>query len=228
LSGCLYCKARNGSVFNELSEHEIEKLDSLKHCAVYNKGDVVFKEDTYPRGLFCVNRGKIKLTKIRPDGRDQILHLAKAGSVMGYDAVLNHDKYSCTATALETSSLCVIPSEALLDLFEKSPRFALKMVQLFAQELKNAERTIVDISQKTAKERLAQGILLLIDCYGYEPDKETLSIAITRDELAAVIGTARETATRLLMEFKDDKVLELTGRRIKVLNHDRLLLAAQA
>src|SRR5581483_8464996 len=126
------------------------------------------------------------------DGKEHIMHLAKTGDVMGYRAILSGDKYSCSAVAMETSSVCFIPSNYFIGMVEKDARFAFKIIHLFSDELKTAEHSITDMAQKTVKERLAQSILLLKESYGFEPDGCTIDISITREEIASIVGTARE------------------------------------
>jgi len=225
-NGCYYCNTRFKSIFGDLSLDETRELDSYKTCNTYKKGQVIFEEDTYPHGLYCINRGKIKITQTGADGRDQIIHLVKDGDIMGYRAILSGDKYSGSATAIETSSVCFIPIKVFTGMVEKNAKLAFKIIHLFSDELKTAERTITDLAQKSVKERLAQGILLLKESYGYEADGCTINITITREEIASIVGTARETATRLLGELSKEKSIELNGKKIKILNQQKLIGAA--
>jgi CRP-like cAMP-binding protein len=223
---CYHCSVRLKSIFSDMNLDETREIDLHKSCVTYKKGQIIFEEDTYPHGLYCVNNGKIKVTKTGPDGKDQIIHLAKNGDIMGYRAILSGDRYSASATALETSTLCFIPAKAFLDLVEKNARLAFKVIHLFSEELKTAEQTITDLAQKSVKERLAQSILLLKESYGYEDDGCTIDISITREELASIVGTARETATRLLTELSKEKSIELNGKKIKIVSQQQLLHSA--
>lgn len=223
---CYYCNARMQSVFRELNASEVKELNLAKNCRVFKKGETIFEEDAYPHGLYCVNNGKIKITQAGIDGREQIIHLAKNGDVMGYRALLSGDKYSCSAVALDNSTLCFIPAKTFIQMVEQSPKLALGVIHLFSDELKAAEKTITDIAQKTVKERLAQSILMLNQCYGTEDDGKTIDVQITREELANIVGTARETVTRSLLELDKEKIVELEGKKIKILDRDRLIATA--
>jgi len=224
--GCQLCNARQKSIFGELGSGGVKELDQAKRCMTFKKGQIIFEEDSYPHGLYCVNNGKIKLFQNGTDGKEHIMHLAKTGDVMGYRAILSGDKYSCSAVALENSSVCFIPSEVFIAMVEKNPKLAFKVIHLFSEELKNAEKAITDMAQKSVKERLAQGILLLKESYGFEPDGCTINVSVTREEIAGIVGTARETATRLLAELSKEKSIELTGKKIKILDQDALIRAA--
>ncbi len=220
---CYYCKARYKSIFSELGLDDTQSIEVSKSCMVYKKGNVIFEEGKYPHGLYCINNGKIKVTQVGADGKEQIIHLCKNGDVMGYRAILSGDKYSCSATAIEDSAICFIPKEVFTGLVEKNTMLATKIIKLFANELKVAEQAITDIAHKSVKERLAQGILLLKEFYGYEADGCTINVSITREELASIVGTARETATRLLSEFDKEKSIELQGKKIKILDLQKLV-----
>lgn len=223
---CYYCNARMQSVFCELNAAEVKALNFAKNCKAYKKGEIIFEEDTYPHGLYCVNKGKIKITQAGIDGREQIIHLAKNGDVMGYRALLSGDKYSCSAVALDDCILCFIPAKTFVQMVEQSPKLALSVIHLFSDELKTAEKAITDIAQKTVKERLAQGILMLNQCYGTEEDGKTINVQITREEIASIVGTARETVTRSLMELNKENIIELEGKKIKVIDREKLIATA--
>jgi CRP/FNR family transcriptional regulator len=205
---------------------DMEVMDSAKTCQFFKKGETIFEEGTYPHGLYCINSGKIKVTQTGIDGREHIVHLAKDGDVMGYRAVLGGDKYSASAVALENSNICFIPTKTFVSMVEKDPKLAFKIIHLFSNELKIAERGITDIAQKSVKERLAQGLLLLKESYGLENDNTTLNITMTREDIASIVGTARETVIRLLFELERESILALEGKKIKILDQPKLLRLA--
>lgn len=223
---CMQCNSRLKSIFNESGSIDMAEMNSSKTCQYFKKGETIFEEGAYPHGLYCINSGKIKVTQNGADGREHIVHLSKDGDVMGYRAVLSGDKYSCSAVALENSSVCFIPTKVFIAMVEKDPKLAFKIIHLFSNELKTAERSITDIAQKSVKERLAQGLLLLKESYGYESDNATLNIVLTREDIANIVGTARETVIRLLFDMDKEKVLELNGKKIKILDYSKLLRLA--
>jgi len=223
---CLQCNSRLRSIFNEVGSLDTEIMDSSKTCQSFKKGQTIFEEGAYPHGLYCINSGKIKVTQTGADGREHIVHLCKDGDVMGYRAVLSGDKYSCSAVALENSSVCFIPTKVFIAMVEKDPKLAFKIIHLFSNELKIAERNITDIAQKSVKERLAQGLLLLKESYGFENDNATINVAMTREDIANIVGTARETVIRLLFELERGGILGLDGKKIKILDQPKLLRLA--
>lgn len=225
---CMACKARINSIFKELTGDDLAQLDQNKSCRQYHKGELIFNEGAYPRGLFCVQSGKIKLSQIGADGKEQIVHLANDGDVMGYRAILGEDTYSCSAMALEDSKVCFIPKTHFNKLVENNSKLTLQIVHLLSDELKEAERKITNTAQQPVKNRLAQALLSLKDNYGMESDKLTINVSIKREELANLAGTTRETATRLLYELQEQKLIELVGKKIKILNEKHLLELAHS
>jgi len=220
---CGECNHRLRSIFCELHNDEIERLNNTKKLIAFSKGQRIYQEDSYPRYLYCVNSGKIKITQMRSDGKEQILSLATAGDVLGYRAILCGDNYSTTATAIEDSLLCALPVQLFLTLVKENPNVASKIIHLFSNEIKDAEKKIINISHRPVMERVAQSILLLIQSYGYEEDNCTIQISIKRDELASIAGTTRETATRILFKLRQKDVIGLSGKKIRILKHAELL-----
>jgi CRP-like cAMP-binding protein len=113
--------------------------------------------------------------------------------------------------------VCFIPSEILISLVKSNANFAFELLKLACHELGEANSFITDIAQKTVRERLAEILLLLVNEFGVD-NQQVLQISLTREELANIVGTATESVIRLLSEFKADKLVELNGRKIKIIN----------
>jgi CRP-like cAMP-binding protein len=125
---------------------------------------------------------------------------------------------ACTsAKVIEDSQVCFIPSEILISLVKSNASFAFELLKLACHELGEANSFITDIAQKTVRERLAEILLLLVNEFGVD-GQQVLQISLTREELANIVGTATESVIRLLSEFKADKLVELNGRKIKIIN----------
>jgi CRP/FNR family transcriptional regulator len=99
-------------------------------------------------------------------------------------------------------------------------------MKLLSQDLKNAEHKMIDLAQKPVRERVAEALLYLKNTYGLEDDGVTLSVSMSREDIANIVGTATETAIRLLSEFKNDKLIALNGKKISIINHEQLVKAA--
>lgn len=220
---CHNCKKNAKSIFCTLKADELEIVNQVKRCRVYQRGEIIFEEGAGPKGIYCIESGKVKVSQLGLDGKDQILHLAKDGDVMGYRATLSGDLFSCSAIAIEKSNICFVPKDVFINLVGSNSKLALKIIHLFSSELKKIETNLTKITQRPVKERIAQSLLLLKNKYGLEADGSTINITVKREEIANLAGTTRETATRVLYHFQDEKIIELIGKKIKILNLQLLI-----
>ena len=188
-----------------------------KSCNIYKKGAIVYHEGNRMNGLFCVNSGIVKLYKTGIEGKEQIIKFARRGHLIGYRSVLSEELACTTAKVIEDASLCFIPSETMTGLLKTNADFSFEILQMVCRELDESNSFLADIAQKSVRERLAEVLVILSE--QFELDKNgVLQISLTREELANIIGTATESVIRLLSEFKDDKLIELQGRKIKIIN----------
>lgn len=215
---CLTCRARLSGIFAEMNLDDVLWLDELKQCKPFKKGELIFQEGHYPKGLFCVNSGKIKVAQLGDDGKEQIVHLIHTGNTMGHRAILGNDQYSCSSVAMEDSQVCFIPKEAFERMLMNNAKLALKIAHLLSDELKDLEKKVTHSVQHSVKSRLAEAILELKKNYGFLNDGITIDVKVTREDLANLAGTSRETATRYLYEFQNEGVLKLDKKQIKIVN----------
>jgi CRP-like cAMP-binding protein len=131
--------------------------------------------------------------------------------------VLSNEVACTSAKVIEDCQVCFIPAEILISLVKSNSTYAHELLKLACHELGEANSFITDIAQKTVRERLAEILLLLVHDFGLD-NQNYLQISLTREELANIVGTATESVIRLLSEFKNDRLVELNGRKIKVLN----------
>lgn len=223
---CETCSARFKSVFCDLPDDEVSQISDSKHCNFYLKGQTIFNEGNHPTGLFCINKGRVKLSQTGFEGKEQIIRLAKDGDVMGYRSLISGEPYSASATVMEESRICIIPKNVFFDLIRKNTHLTGKLMKLLADDLKFAQNKITNLAQKPVIERLAETLIMLKEYYGMKDDESYLNITITREEIANIVGTATETAIRLLSELRKEGILELEGKKIKILKSEALLKLA--
>jgi len=225
-TGCHHCNVRMNSVFNVLEGDHLSEMSMHKSCNIYKKGQYVFSENGLPTGLYCINSGKIKIATTGYDGKEQILRLAKSGDIVGYRALLSNERYASSAITLEDASICLIEKDFFFKSMETSPKLMFEVVKKMSRDLKEAEDHIVSLSQKNVRERMAEALLFLKATYGLEEDQQTIMVNLSREEIADYVGTSTESCIRLLSEFNHDKIIELKGKKIKILNLPQLIQTA--
>ena len=214
---CDKCSAETGSIFRHLTLEEGNLINFKKEFRQFRRGDVLYREGSRISGFYCIHSGIIKVFKTGLDGKEQIIRFAKPGDIIAYRSVLSNEVACTSAKVIEDCNVCFIPSDILISFVKSNPVFAYELLKLACHELGEANSFITDIAQKTVRERLAEILLVLVNDFGLD-DENYLKISLTREELSNLIGTATESVIRLLSEFKSDKLVELTGRRIKILN----------
>lgn len=222
---CKHCSNRFNSVFCKTENDKILEINKSKICSSYKKNEYIFKEGAYASGVFCINGGKIKISMLGDEGKEQIVRLVKPGDIIGYKALLSGDKYSASAIAIEDSNVCFIPKEIFTEVLKKDAHLSFEMMKLLSDELRKAEEKITHLAQKPVRERMAETILFLKETYGTDTE-ENINVTLSREEIANIVGTATETAIRLLSEFNKDNMIELSGKKIKILNTSRLVKTA--
>jgi CRP/FNR family transcriptional regulator len=209
---------RQSSIFSNLEQDDARAIDSLKICKFYNKGDYLFQEGEDPDGIFCLRAGKIKVSKIGADGREQITHLVHAGETLGHRALFADEKYNGSAVALDKVHVCYIPKKSLQDLVQKNPTIVWSVAKLLAVELREAEDQMTHLAQDTVRGRLIEALKSLVETYGYTRDGITINAQIKRQDLADIAGTTRETVTRNLYALQQDNAILLSGKKISILD----------
>jgi CRP/FNR family transcriptional regulator len=215
---CHECQARPVSIFCSLSKDEISNVSKYKTVTSYKKKSIIFQQGAQPHGIYTVNSGKVKIYQVTETGKEQIVRMAKKGDVLGYRALITADKYSCTAEVIEESNICFIPKSVFLDMTTQNGSISNNLLKLLSTDLKRAENKIANLVDKPVRERLAEALLFLKETYGFEGDNATLNIVLTREDIANIVGTSKETAIRLLSEFKDEHLVEFEGKKIKLSN----------
>ena len=214
---CGRCSLEFNSIFKHLDQDELDHLNYHKTSVFYKRGEIIYHEGSRINGFYCIHSGIIKVYKTGIDGKEQIIRFAKRGDIIGYRSVLSNELACTTTKIIEDAVLCYISSDILFALVKNNSNFSMEIMRLTCKELGEANAYITDIAQKTVRERLAEVLIHLQDNFGLD-DHRVLQISLTREELANIVGTATESVIRLLSEFKNDGLIELNGRKIKILN----------
>lgn len=217
---CQTCTGRKNSLLNHFCTDELDHLNSHRACNYYKKHQAVFLEGSFPRGVYCINQGLVKIYKRGDEGKEQIIHIAKAGEMVGFRAMFTEEPYKVAAESLEESNICFIGKEDFLNMMDTNPVLRKGIIKELSKELADRADFITNMAQKSVRERLAFTMLILMDVFDDEP------INLSREDLANFVGTATETLIRLLKDFKEEGIIEVQTRKIFVLDKNRLLQIA--
>lgn len=220
IPACTHCD--NKSIFCNLSEDNKEVLGTGKGHNFFKKGQTIFYEGNHTIGVFCVYSGKVKLSKLGKDGKEQIVRFSKPGDIIGYRALLSNEPYQATAIALEDSYICMISKEKFLSLLDDNTKLSTSIIQLLSKDLKGAEQNLIDLTQKSVKERIVESLVLIINTFGFKADNKTIALSLSRQELANIAGTSSESTIRTLATLNKEGVIKLVGRNIVVHDFDHL------
>ncbi len=218
---CRQCVIRDLNALNSINAEELEEINRNKKSLQFKKGDTIFSEGAALKGIYCLRNGKCKLSKLTPNGKEQIVRFLKKGEIVGHRSVISNSVAHLTVTALEDMEVCFIPKDEVLELFKKNADFSFTLTKSICDDLDEANSNLANMAQKTVKERLAEALLFFENIFGVD-NEGFISVTLTREEIANAIGTATESTIRLLSEFKKEGFILLKGKRIKVLEKERL------
>ena len=219
---CQNCVSREKSLFDTFCTTDVGRLNKIKSCSYFKKNQPLFIEGSLPRGIYCLNQGKVKIFARGEEGKEQIIHLASSGEIVGFRVMFSGETYKVSATTLEESNICFISKNDFLDLVDTNPTLRKGIMQELSRELAERATFITNLAQKSVRERLASALVLLDDIY------ENEMVNLTREDLANFIGTATETLIRLLKDFKEENLVKTHARQIEILDRERLLYIAGA
>lgn len=224
-TSCDSCLINSHYLFRHLKEEEKQEISLSKTTEAHKRGSSIYLEGNRMKGFFCVQKGIVKIYKTGIDGKEQIVRFAQPGDIIGYRSVLSMEPACTTTEVLEDAILCHIPSDILMKLVKTNGDFAAELMKLICKELGEANAYITDIAQKTVKGRLAEILIHLENDFGIDGENN-LNISLTREELSNIVGTATESIIRLLSDFRNRGLIELSGRKIKILDKPGLKFIA--
>ena len=218
---------KSESVLADLPVEDLELLTANKTEQIYRKGEIIFREGGFPSGIFYIIEGKAKKYKVDKDGKEQIIYVANVGELLGYHAILSEGRYPDFAAALEQSRIAFIPKEDFLETLHQSEVLSRRLLRTLSHEFAVLANSVTMFAQKPVRERLALQLIVIREKYkvNFQPGMP-VEINMSRDDLASLVGTARENVVRLLTEFKEAGILETRGRKIIVLDINKLIAVA--
>lgn len=218
---CENCIIRQFNSLRAMSKEELKRVSDTKITKSIKKGQAIFEEGEKLNGVFCVRDGVSKLSKLSSNGKDQIVKLASKGEVMGQRSVIAEESTNLSAVAVSDMEVCFIPKEGIVDALHKNPDFTVEVLRHMAHDLREADDVIVNMSQKTVKQRIAEAFLYLRDNFGADKDG-FLNVTLSREDIANVVGTATESCIRIISEFKKKEYIKTSGKKIGVVDEKKL------
>ena len=218
---CEQCIVRQFSSLKALNKEELLRMAECKTSYTIKKGEPIFEEGDVTNGIYCIKDGVCKLSKLSDNGKDQIVKLVKPGELLGQRSMISDEPANLSAVALEDMEVCFIPRSEVMQFFTQNNQFSMNVMRTICDDLKGADDHMVNMAQKTVRQRLAETLIYLEDTFGKNEDG-TLHIQLSREELAGMIGTATESCIRLLSELNKSEYIELIGKKIKLLDKNKL------
>ncbi|MBS9767448.1 MAG: Crp/Fnr family transcriptional regulator [Flavobacteriaceae bacterium] len=221
MSNCKNCIVKQSNELNDLTHSELELFTENKYHISLKKGETLMLEGMPTNGLYCIHSGKCKVTKIGSNGKEQIIKFIRKGDLIGHRSMLSGEAVGLNVIALEETQTCFMPKETVLEVFRNNMAFSQRLIQNISQQLNEANQTISNMAQKSVKSRLAGFILDLEELFGTLEDG-FIDIKLTREEIGSTIGTATESAIRLISEFRKKNIIELKSKQFKILDKEAL------
>ena len=205
-----------------LTEEQKEELKDNISVQQFKKNEVLYKEGEVPQMFHCLINGKVKVYKDGVGGRTQIIRVVKPVEYFGYRAYFANQNYVTSAAAFEASTVCFIPNELIERWILSNNQLALYFIRLLAVEVGNSDQRTVNLTQKHIRGRLAESLIFLRNNYGLEEDGATLSIYLSREDLANMSNMTTSNAIRTLSTFAQEKIIAIDGKKIKIIDGENL------
>ncbi len=209
------------SFINEARGYKaLRELSEAHDTVAYHKKDLIFSEGAYPRYLYFVRKGKVKLFKTNDYGKEFILSIYKEGEFFGHIELLKEEPYAASASALEPTELTRVPKEDFFRLLYSNKDVSAQLIKILADNVIEQEEQLIQLAYNSIRKRVAEALLLLKERYVGEEGGGPISIL--RDDLAGLVGTAKESVIRTLTDFRKEGLIDIDKGRITILNEEKL------
>jgi len=209
-------------VWRILSDEERDLLRQNAQVLDFRKNEMIYCEGDEPKYMMCLLKGKVKIFKEGIGGRNQIIRMIRPIQYFAYRAAFAMESYLTNASAFEPSTVCVIPMEIVEKLIYGNSSLAMFFIRQLSTDLGIADERTVNLTQKHMRGRLAEALLFLRDNYGLEEDNATISINLSRKDLANLSNMTTSNAIRTLTTFMSEHIIAMDGRKIRILDEDKL------
>jgi len=209
-------------IWSLLAENERELIEASAKIIDFKKNQIVYNEGEQPQDLMCLIKGKVKIFKNGVGGRIQIIRMIRPVQNFGYRAYFANEPYVTSAAAFEPSTVYFIPMQIIEKLLRTNTKLAMYFIYELSTDLGIADERVVNLTQKHTRGRLAESLVFLLENYGLEEDGATISIYLSREDLASLSNMTTSNAIRTLSNFVDEHIIALDGRKIKIIDEEIL------
>ncbi len=209
-------------LWQPLTETQREYLAKNFTIQKYKKNETIYCEGETPMHLMCLLSGKVKIYKDGVGGRSQIIRVIKDKEYFAYRAYFAQENFVTAAAAFEPCTICLVPMSVISELIKENTDLAMFFIKQLSIDLGISDERTVNLTQKHIRGRLAESLLFLKDTYGVEEDQCTLSIYLSREDLANLSNMTTSNAIRTLSNFATEKLIIIDGRKIKIIDEERL------
>lgn len=214
---------KKSPLFSGLDEREITELEAISTSKRYPKGALIFSEDEEAKGFCVVISGKVKIYKLSPEGKEQILHIISPGQTFAEAALFGDSTYPAFAESLVETRVLYFPKESFVNLIRKNPQISLNMIASLSHWLRKFVTLVEELSLKDVSARLSKYLIDLSTQSGRSSDRGIeFELDINKGQLASQLGTISETLSRALRKLRDRKIIEVEGKKITILQKDLL------
>jgi CRP/FNR family cyclic AMP-dependent transcriptional regulator len=219
-----YDYLRQISIFSELKDEHLEKIHQISLLRKYGKGRIIIMEGEPGEAFFYVKSGLVKISKLSSDGREHILHILNEGHIFAEVTLFSKTVYPATAEVLEEAEIGIIKNEDLEKVLMQNPELSLQLIKYLNRRLVEAHMKIRNLALYDTYGRSAQALIKLAEDYGKDTGKGIeLDLNISRQELANIVGTTRETVIRALTTFKKERSIDIDKNTITIIDMDKLM-----
>lgn len=199
----------------------LEALKEDRSTNRYKKKQLIYSEGNHPSRLFYLQKGKVKTYRRNDDGKELIVGLYNEGDFLGYLPLLEGRTYQETAEALEDTELAIIPRQDFEALLSSNPEVMRKFIGILARNINEKEEQLLAIAYNSLRKKVADTLVTLYRKYNTEGATD-FQIDLSRENLAAIAGVAKESLIRMLGELKEEQLIAMEGSRIRILNYNKL------
>lgn len=200
----------------------LKELSESREIRSYKKKDEIYKDGGYPKGVYFISKGKVKVFHSSELGKELITELYSEGDFFGYTSLLQEETYTSTATAMEESEIYMLPKDDFFDLLYKNAEISKKFIEILSSNLREKEKHLVELAYNSVRKRVAEALVKLSDKFKKQEDTK-FSMNVTREDIANMVGTATETVIRTLSDFKESGLIEIKGGNITINDYDKLV-----